>query len=116
VTPSQTGPKTVDVDAEVPAGAIDDNAITPLVAAMKWAPSAKFTIAAFQGGKGAAGQLTLAVTGEEKVKVPLGEFDAYKVDFLGGEAPVTLFVTKAKPYKIIKIVPAGMPITIERVR
>ncbi len=116
VTPSQTGPKSVDVDAEMPAGAIDDNAITPLVAAMKWAPGATFTITAFQGGKGAVGQLTLAVAGEEKVKVPLGEFDAYKVDFLGGEAPITLYVTKAKPYKVIKIVPTGMPITIERVR
>jgi hypothetical protein len=116
VTPSQAGPKTVDIDAEMPAGAIDDNAFSALVAAMAWGADAKLNVAAFQGGKGALAQLTLNVIGEEKVKVPAGEFDAFKVDFQGGETPVTLYVSKAKPFRILKIVPSGMPVSFERAR
>jgi len=116
VTPAQTGPKTVDVDAEMPKGVIDDNAVSPLVAAMKWAAGAKMSVAAFQSGKGSVGQLTLTVTGEEKVKVPAGEFDAWKVDLAGGETPVTLWVSKAKPYRTLKIAPAGAPVTFELVK
>lgn len=115
-TPSQTGPKTVAVDAEMPKGAIDDNAIQPMVGAMKWSAGAKNPVAAFQSGKGTLAQLTLTVVGEEKVKVAAGEFDAWKVEMTGGEAPITLFVTKAAPYRVIKLAPAGMPIAFELVK
>ena len=113
VMPSQSGPKTVEVDAEMPNGAIDDNAFTPLVAAIRWTAATKFGIRAFQTGKAALGQLTIAVTGDEKVTVPAGEFDAWKVEMAGGETPVTLFISKARPFRIVKIMPVGMPLSIE---
>jgi hypothetical protein len=112
-TPSATGPKTVDVDAEMPAGAMDDTGIQPLVAAMRWAPGAKITVPVFASGKGTLVQYTLAVTGQEKVKVAAGEFDAFKVEMTGGEAPITLWVTSAKPHRVVKLAPGGMPLSIE---
>jgi hypothetical protein len=113
VTPSQQGPKTVDVDAEMPTGAIDDNAMQPLMAAMKWGAGAKIPLAVFQSGKGALAQYTLNVTGDEKVKVAAGEFDTWKVELSGGEAPLTLWVTKGGAARVVKIVPAGAPISVE---
>ncbi len=112
-TPSQAGPKTVDVDAEMPKGAIDDNAMQPLVAAMKWGAGAKIPLAVFLSGKGTLSQFVLTVTGEEKVKVVAGEFDAWKVELSGAEAPATMWVTKGPVARVVKIVPAGAPISIE---
>jgi len=114
-TPSPTGPKTIVVDAEMPKGAIDDNAIQPMIGAMKWAAGAKIPVPAFQSGKGALSQMTLTVTGEEKIKVAAGEFDTWKVDLAGGEAPITMWVTKTNP-RVVKIVPAGIPISFELVK
>jgi zinc protease len=111
-TPSQTGPKTITVDAEMPKGAVDDNAIQPLMAAMKWTGGAKFPVAAFSGGKGTLTQLTLTVAGEEKVTVAAGEFDTWKVEMSGGEAPITMWLTKSNG-RVVKIVPTGAPISIE---
>ena len=115
-TPAQGGPKTIDVDAEMPKGAIDDNAMQPLMAAMKWGANAKIPFAVLQSGKGALMQAVLTVTGEEKVKVAAGEFDAWKVELSGGEAPLTFWVQKGSPSRILKIVPTGQPIAIELVK
>jgi hypothetical protein len=115
-TPSQAGPKTIDVDAEMPKGAIDDNAMQPLMAAMKWGANAKMPFAVLQSGKGALMQAVLTVTGEEKVKVAAGEFDAWKVELSGGEAPITFWVQKGSPARVLKIVPTGQPVAIELVK
>lgn len=114
-TPSQTGPKTIDVDAEMPKGAVDDNALQALLQGMKWSAGAKIPVAVFQSGKGALAKVSLNVVGEEKVKVPAGEFDTWKVELTGGEQPITFFIAKA-PVKVVKIALAGMPISIERVK
>lgn len=114
-TPSQTGPKTIAVDAEMPKGAVDDNAIQALMGAMKWAAGAKFPVAAFSGGKGTLTQLTLTVAGEEKVTVAAGEFDTWKVEMSGGEAPITMWLTKSNA-RVVKIVPTGAPISLELVK
>jgi len=114
-TPSQTGPKTIAVDAEMPKGAVDDNAIQALMGAMKWASGAKFPLAAFSGGRGTLAQLTLTVAGEEKIKVAAGEFDTWKVEMSGGEAPITMWLTKANA-RVVKIVPTGAPISLELVK
>jgi len=115
-TPSQAGPKTIDVDAEMPKGAIDDNALQPLITAMKWAANAKLPVAVFQSGKGAMTPAVLTVTGEEKVKVAAGEFDAWKVELSGAETPITFWVQKGSPARVLKIVPTGQPIAIELVK
>jgi hypothetical protein len=114
-TPSQTGPKTIAVDAEMPKGAIDDNAIQPLLGAMKWAAGAKIPVAAFSSGKGTLTQITLTVTGEEKLKVAAGEFDTWKVEMSGGEAPITMWLTKTNA-RVVKIVPGGAPVSLELVK
>jgi len=53
-TPSQTGPKTIDIDAEMPKGAVDDNALQGLMAAMKWAPGAQDSRRRLPVGQGRA--------------------------------------------------------------
>ncbi|MHB1311929.1 MAG: insulinase family protein [Gemmatimonadaceae bacterium] len=115
-TPSQAGPKTIDVDVEMPKGAIDDNGLQVLMAAMKWSATAKIPVTALQSGKGTLLPAVLTVAGEEKVKVAAGEFDAWKVELSGGEAPLTFWVQKGPVGRVLKIVPTGQPISIELVK
>jgi predicted Zn-dependent peptidase len=109
-TPSQTGPKTVQVDAEVAKGMIDDNMVQALLPTFKWAAGAKFSVSAFQSGKGTPLPLTLTVSGEESVTVPAGTFATWKVDMTGADAPVTFYVEKAAPNRVVKIAIVGAPI------
>lgn len=109
-TPQQGGPKTIQVDAEVAPGTIDDNMLTPLLAAFRWSADAKFNVQVFRSGKGSAVPVTLAVSGTETVTVPAGTFDAWKVDMTGSEQPVTFWVEKAAPHRLVKIAIVGAPI------
>jgi zinc protease len=115
-TASQTGPKTIDVDADVPAGAVDDNILTALFPAFKWAAGKTFTVAVFQSGKGSATTMTLKVVGEESVKVLAGTFDAWKVEMSGGEAPATLWIEKGPNPRMLKLGVAGQPIEFQRIK
>ena len=116
VTPAQGGAKTVNVDAEVGAGTIDDNLLTPLLPALKWATGAKFTVPVFMSGKGTTGAIAISVTAEESVKVPAGTFDAYKAELSGGDAPITIWVEKADAHRLLKLALVGQPIEFQRVR
>ncbi|MFI5311142.1 MAG: insulinase family protein [Gemmatimonadales bacterium] len=115
-TPGQAGPKTVNVDTDIPAGTIDANLVTVIVPALKWAAGATFTLPVFATDKGIVVPYTIAVSGEESVKVPLGTFDVYKAEVTGGEQPLTIWVEKAAPNRVIKIGFAGAPIEMQRVR
>ncbi len=109
-TPGPQGMKSVTFDTTVVVGTIDDNALQALIPALRWAPGVKHTLPVFQSGKGAQVQLTFAVTGEEKVTVPAGVFDVYRVDLSGGEQPATFFITKAQPHRLVKVTVAGAPV------
>jgi hypothetical protein len=109
-TPSQTGPKTVQVDAEVSKGTIDDNMLAAILPAFRWAAGAKFSVPVFQSGKGTSTVVTLTVAGEESVTVPAGTFPAWKVEVAGIEAPVIFYIEKAAPNRLVKIAIVGAPV------
>ena len=104
------------IDAEVPAGVIDDNVLTVLVPAMPWTASSKFTVPVFASGQGQVQTYTLAVTGTESVTVPAGTFQAYRVEVSGGQAPLTLYVAADAPHRVLKVSPTGIPVEMVRVR
>ncbi|MFL5576415.1 MAG: insulinase family protein [Gemmatimonadaceae bacterium] len=112
-TPTPQG--TVDavtVDAALPAGVVDDNAVQALVPALRWAPDARFDLAVFSPGKNAVRPMTLAVKGTERVTVPAGTFDVYRAELTGGEQAVTMYVTTAAPNRVVKVALAGTPLEI----
>jgi zinc protease len=109
-TPSQTGPKTVQVDAEVAKGTIDDNMLAAILPTFRWAAGAKFSVPVFQSGKGTSTVVTLTVAGEETVAVPVGSIPAWKVEVAGTEAPVVFYIEKAAPNRLVKIAIVGAPV------
>ena len=115
-TPGQGGAKTIAVDTTVAAGTIDDNAVAALLPGLPWAAGAKWTAPVFASGQGASTQMTLAVTGEESVTVPAGTFAVYRAELSGGPQPVTFYVTKASPFRLVKVAIAGTPIEMQLVK
>ena len=115
-TPAQAGPKTVNVDTDVPPGTIDGNLVSVIAPALKWSSGAKFTLPVFASDKGSVVSYTLTVSGEESVKVPLGTFDAYKVDVTGGDQPLTFWMEKVAPNRLLKLAFVGAPIEMQRIR
>lgn len=102
--PGPQGVQPVTVDAAVPAGALDDNALLAAVPALPWAPGKSFTATAFSSGKNALATLTLTVAGTESFTVPAGTFQVYRVDQTGGDQPATFYVTTAAPYRVVRLV------------
>jgi hypothetical protein len=109
-TPSMAGLVTIAIDTTVIAGAIDDNLITALLPAMDWSPTASMTVPVFLSGKGYVQSVTLTVKGIEKLTVPAGSFEVYRVELSGGQAPVAMFLTTDSAHRLVKIAPQGAPL------
>jgi len=116
-TPQPTGGvKEVQVNAEVPAGAIDDNLVATLLPTMPWAAGAKLTVPVFASGEGALRSYTFTVAGAESVTVPAGTAQAWRIESTGGQVPVTYWVEQAAPHRLLKLAPAGTPLELVRVK
>ena len=109
-TPSMAGLVTTAIDTTVTPGAIDDNLLTAILPALEWSPAASITLPVFLSGKGYVQSLTLAVKGTEKLTVPAGTFDVYRIELSGGQAPVAMFVTTDAAHRLVKIAPRGAPL------
>jgi hypothetical protein len=73
-------------------------------------------VSMFVEGQARVVAVTLKVGAAEKVTVPAGEFDAYRVEMTGGPQPLTLWVTTATPRRVVKVEPTGQPVVIELVK
>jgi zinc protease len=109
---TQTGPKTITVDAALPAGTLESDALIYAVSLFRWAADAKFTVNTFNAGKGTVEPVTLTVVGSETVTVPAGTFDTWKIEQKGGENAAILYVTKDAAHRIVKLAPVGQPIEL----
>ncbi|HEX6053068.1 MAG TPA: DUF3108 domain-containing protein [Gemmatimonadaceae bacterium] len=109
-TPTAAGGQTITFDTTIAPGTIDDNLITVLLPVFAWAPGATFTVPVFLSGKGEVHPLTLSVKATESLTVPAGTFDVYRVEIVGGSAPVAMYVTTTAPHRLVKVAPAGAPL------
>lgn len=107
---------TVDIDAPVPPGTLDDNTITAVVGALPWTANASWNLSMLSSGSGEVRQIQLAVTGTESVTVPAGTFEVYRAEMTGGPSPVTLYVTVAAPHYVVKLAPVGAPLEVVLVK
>ena len=111
-TPAPGGPKTVSYDTTIVAGSIDDNATLAALPTLPWSKTATFSIPVFGSGQGTQRMVTYKVTGTQSLTVPAGTFDTFVVETSGGPAPVTLYITTAKPFRVVKLAPQGSPMEV----
>ena len=109
-TPTPQGIKTVAVDTTIAAGVVDDNMIIALVPGLRWAPNSKYSVSAFDASAGTLKQLSLAVQTSESIVVPAGTFGVYRVELTGQDQPMTMWITTAAPYRVVKMTLVGAPV------
>ena len=100
---------TKEVAADVPANAIDDNVLLPLLPGVAWRPGLAVTVPVFASGRNTLHQVTLTVVGTERLQVPAGTFDVYKVTVDGLTQGMTLYLNTTLPRRVLKAVPVGVP-------
>ncbi len=116
-TPQPTGEiETAEIDTEVLAGVLDDNVVQGLLPAFPLAEGAEFTVNVFRGGEGSVAPLTFKVAAVEDVTVPAGTFSVFRIEMTGGQQPATFYVTRDTPRRVVKMVPAGQPVSLELVQ
>ena len=113
MTASPTGPTTLTIDAEIPTGTLDSDALQVALPLFRWAEGARFTVSLFAAGKGTVSPVTLAVVGQESVTVPAGTFDTWKVEQTGGEGSVVFYIARDAGQRLVKIAPAGQPLELQ---
>lgn len=97
------------LDFEVPAHAIDDNAFITLLAALPWTAESRWTLPLVASGRGVVVPMELAVAGTETVTVPAGSFEAYRIEMSGGEQPLLVYISTARPHRVVKMGLAEAP-------
>ena len=111
VTPDRDGNVTTKpIAADVPANAVDDNVLLPLLPGISWRPGLSVTVPVFASGTNTLHQVTLEVIATERLQVPAGTYEAYKVTVEGMAAPMTLWVNTGLPHRVLKAAPQGAPL------
>ena len=107
--------KKLTIDTVLTEGTLDDNAVQALIPAFKWRPDGKWTFNVLSAGQGEIRPWTLAVSGVETVTIGGKPVEAYKAELTGPAAPLTLWVSTAKPHTLLKIAIVGQPLEFVRV-
>jgi hypothetical protein len=107
--------KTVVIDTTIARFAIDDNLLQPLLSALSLEAGVRKSVQIFKSGQGTATDMTLVVTGEERIEVPFGMFDAWKIT-AQGTPNVSFFVAKRAPYHVLRMTVDGSPLEMVRTK
>jgi len=107
--------KRLTIDTVLTEGTLDDNAVQALIPAFKWQPDSKWTFNVLSAGQGEIKPWTLAVSGLEPVTIGGKQVEAFKAELSGPAAPLTIWVSTAKPHSLLKIAIAGQPLEFVRV-
>jgi hypothetical protein len=114
-TPQSGKIATIAIDTTVPRYAIDDNALQGLLPALPLTTGSRHAVQIFSSGKGTGTEMILTVVGEERITVPAGTFETWKVE-ARGTPTVAFFVAKAPPYQLVRMAVENSPLEMVRVR
>jgi zinc protease len=109
--PAQMGGEKA-IDAEAVAGTRFPGTDPWILAVADLAPGRTIAFPTFNAQSGSAAPVSFRVSGEEKVTVPAGTFDTWKVE-LSGPQPATVWVRKDAPHVTVKQALQAQPVTIE---
>lgn len=114
--PTPQGPHTVKSDTTISPGTLDESVLPALVASFVWRDGATYSLPVFVGAAGRTFTATLAATGREKVTVPAGSFDAWKIVYAGTPQAMTIWVSTAAPHRVVKLAIDAQPVSLELVK
>jgi hypothetical protein len=103
MTPTAGPAGTLHFDTVAVAGAVDDNAVTPLLAAIRWRDSLDITFPVFSSGRGTTTNHRITVTGTEAITVPAGQFDTWRIEMRADRSLMIANVTRTAPYRLVRM-------------
>ncbi len=112
-TPSNGPAGALSIDTTVAPAVVDDNAVTPLFTALRWRESLDIRFPVFTSGKATVVTYRLRVMGADTVTVPAGTFDSWRAELTTGSSTLLLHVTRAAPYRILRMTSVGTPFDIQ---
>lgn len=112
-TPSNGPSGARSIDTAAAATVVDDNAVTPLLTALRWRESLDIRFPVLASGKGTVMTYRLRVLGADTVTVPAGTFDSWRAELTTGASTLLLHVTRAAPYRILRMTSVGTPFDIQ---
>jgi hypothetical protein len=107
------GTTAVPMDVTVTDDVIDDNALTMILPAIRWAEGVTLTLPVLSSGKGTIAPFTATVTGRGATTVPAGTFETWRITLDGGQYAVLAEVTTTAPYRVVRLSPRGSPMDIQ---
>ena len=107
---------TLAIDTVVTLGAVDDNAITPLLSAVSWREGREIAFPVIASGKGTLSIYHVRVAGSDTVSVPAGHFETWRLELSAGETSIVAHVTRSAPFRIVRMQPQGAPFDIQLVK
>ncbi|QJR36618.1 hypothetical protein [Gemmatimonas groenlandica] len=112
-TPSNGPSGALSIDTAVAPTVVDDNAVTPLLTALRWRESLDIRFPVFTSGKATIVTYRLRVLGADTVTVPAGTFDSWRAELAIGSSTLSLHITRAAPYRILRMTSVGTPFDIQ---
>jgi hypothetical protein len=115
VVPTPLGGAAIPADTTIPAGTIDDNAITAFLPALPWGPDARWSFPDFVSTSDTIRKvlvdsvrtMTLRVTGQATVSLPTGAVDTWQAELSGGPSPLIYYVTQTAPHRLVRMEVTG---------
>lgn len=93
----------IPVDTVLPARALDGLALYPILLSRSWQIGTADTLFVFDVDEISITGQTIRVVGAAQVQVPAGSFRALKVELSTTQLPVTLWITEARPHRLLKV-------------
>lgn len=98
-----TASKKIEVDTTFNSKLIDRGEVFAFIQALPLKVGLKANFPVLAQPNYEVWDMTLEIVSETVCKVPAGEFETYKIDFLGDKVSNTIYVTKNSPHRIVKV-------------
>ncbi|MEO7363661.1 MAG: hypothetical protein ABI120_25245, partial [Gemmatimonadaceae bacterium] len=115
-TPSNGPAGVLKIDTTLSAAVVDDNAVTPLLLALRWYESLDIRFPVLASGKGTVMTYRIRVLGADSSTVPAGTFDTWRAELTADRSTLLLQVTRALPHRIVRMTSIGTPFDIQLVK
>lgn len=92
----------VPIDTFLPPDAFDGMALFPVILSRPWRVGLVDTLTIWDSDERSVTRQLLRVTGTERVQTPAGDFDAFRAELTTTQLPVTLWVSIARPHRLLR--------------
>lgn len=96
-------PEEIQLDTVLPSGGFDGRALMALLPTLEWTPGVAYSLVLFDSDDASSSRQVLRVVETEMIDVQAGEFLAVRGELSTTQLPVTIWVTRDRPHRVLKM-------------